>query len=275
MIDGGEHLKRGDWARLWRSLATSDLMTGSRGERVMVDRWQRLARRLDEGRGDPDPLLDTVLGWIDSGSTVADIGAGVGRWTVPLAERAAAVTAIEPVPEMREVLRARLSARGIGNADVRGTAWMDTELDRHDVVVSVHSAYTSPDLVGFVRKMETVARRRCCLVLRVPAWDGVLGELAERIRGGWHDSPNFIVGFNTLAETGIYPNVIMEAATSRVWLDASLDEAVRRARRHLHIDGDEHDLTIRSVLGERLVPEASGYRWPDGMRSALCWWEPA
>ncbi|MFQ5380453.1 MAG: hypothetical protein ACE5EF_02350, partial [Dehalococcoidia bacterium] len=161
------------------------------------------------------------------------------------------------------------------NVNVLPTAWMECEVESHDFVVSVHSTYTSPDLVGFVRKMEATARRRCCLVLRVPAWNGVMGELAEAIRGSWHDSPNFVVGFNALAEAGIHPNVIVEDVTARVWSDDSLDDAVRRARRHLHLEADEHDATILSVLRERLVKEGSGYRWPDGMRSALCWWEPA
>ena len=38
-----------DWAALWRELATSDIQASAEGEVQMIERWRRVARRLDSG----------------------------------------------------------------------------------------------------------------------------------------------------------------------------------------------------------------------------------
>lgn len=266
-------MKHGDWATLWKHLATGDLMTSDDGTRAMVERWRRLARRLDEQPGsDPDPLLDFVLTRLDPGMTVLDIGAGVGRWTIPIAQKVASVTAMEPVPEMREILEERLARHGVTNVNIVDTPWLETEVEPHSAVVAVHSMYTSPDLVEFVRKMEATAKDRY-LAMRVPAGDGIIGSLSELVRGEWHDSPNFIVGFNLLLEAGFHPRVLFEEQPVRVWNDPTVEDALARAKRHLHISDGSWDAQFRAVLESRLRRTGDGsYDWPDGMRSALCWW---
>ena len=215
-------------------------------------------------------MLDSV----GEDTTVLDIGAGVGRWTLRLSEKVAHVTAVEPLAGMCELLEERVRTRGIDNVALVSADWMQAQVEPHDVVVSVHSTYASSDLMGFVRKMEEKALGTCFLVLRVPAADGAMGELSERIRGCWHDSPNFVVGINALMEAGVYPNVHVEEVTSRAWVDVSMAQAIGRARRHLRLDSDSEDGTIREVLERRLVSQSDGLHWPDGMRSALCWWKP-
>jgi len=59
----------------------------------------------------------------------------------------------------------------------------------------------------------------------------------------------------------------------RLWTDSTLHDAMARAKRHLHIQDSSHDAAIREVLSRRLVFEHGAYRWPDGMRSALIWWD--
>jgi SAM-dependent methyltransferase len=263
-----------DWASLWRELASRDLMASAEGEAQMIERWRRVARQLDGGeKQDADPLLDFILGRLDPEVTVLDIGAAIGRWTVPIAKRVRQVTAVEPLPGMRQVLLERVSSRGLTNLTVVDVPWMEAKVAPHDVAIAAHATYTTPDLVGFVRKMEHCARRACYLVMRIPAHEGVIGELSERIRERWHDSPNFIVGYNVLLAAGFYPNVLLEPKPVRFWADPSLDHAVARAKRHLYIEDDGHDATIREILSRRLALVDGAYRWPDGMRSALIWWD--
>lgn len=263
-----------DWAALWRDLASSDLMASAEGEAQMVERWRRVARQLDGGeKQDPDPLLDFIRGRLEPEMSVLDIGAGIGRWTLPLAEKARRVTAVEPLPGMRQVLLERVSSRGLANVTAVDAPWMEAEVPPHDVTVAAHATYTTADLVGFVRKMDTCARRACYLAFRLPAHDGVIGGLSEHIWGRWHDSPNFIVGYNLLLAAGFYPNVLMEPRPTRYWIDPTLDAAVARARRHLHLTDTSHDAAIREILSRRLTLAEGAYRWPDGMRSALVWWD--
>ncbi|MBI4311463.1 MAG: methyltransferase domain-containing protein [Chloroflexi bacterium] len=267
----------GEWSALWRELATHDVQAGAEGERQMVSRWRRVAQELDAGGGlrpgFPDPLLDVLLSRLTPDMAVVDIGAGVGRWTVPIARKVRQVTAVEPTPGMREVLHERLARLGVANVTVLATPWMEVDLEPHDVAIASHSTYTSPDLLAFVRRMEACARAACYLALRVPAHDGAIGELSARLRGQWHDSPNFTVGFNLLLAAGIYPNVLMENAPVRRWTDATLEDAVERAKRHLRLEGAGRDAEIRECLGRRLQRVDGAYRWPDGMRSALLYWD--
>jgi hypothetical protein len=168
----------------------------------------------------------------------------------------------------------RESAAAVTNITVVEAAWQDAEVGPHDVALSSHAMYSSPDLVAFVAKMERVARRLCALVLRVPNHDGIIGQLTHRIHGRWHDSPNFVLAFNILLGTGIRPNVMMEPEVRR-WTDDTFEDAVVRARRHLRLgEATAHDDTIRAVLRQRLVAREGRLVWPDGMRSALVWWSP-
>lgn len=59
--------------------------------------------------GYPAELFDDALAYarLEPGGQVLDIGAGTGRATLPLAERGATVTALEPDPAMAAVLRAK------------------------------------------------------------------------------------------------------------------------------------------------------------------------
>ena len=200
-----------DWGALWRELASGDLMASAEGEAKMIERWRRVARQLDSGeRQDPDPLLDFILDRLGPEMTVVDIGAGIGRLTLPIAGKVRQITAVEPLPGMRQVLLERVSSRGLTNVTTVDAPWMEAEVPPHDVAIAAHATYTTPDLIAYVRKMDACARRTCYLTFRIPAHDGVIGELSERIRGQWHDSPNFIVGYNLLLSAGYHPNVLME-----------------------------------------------------------------
>jgi SAM-dependent methyltransferase len=264
-----------DWAALWRGLASRDIQASDEGAAEMVERWRKFARRLDaEGEATPDPLLEHILGLVTPDLTVLDVGAGIGRWSLPIAGKARHVTAVEPLWGMRQVLAERAAARGIVNLEVVSAPWLTVEVPPHDIVIAAHATYTTPDLLGFVRKMETCARRTCYLVLRLPAHDGVIGELGQQIHGLWHDSPNFIVGYNLLLSAGLYPSVLVERSPVRHWVDSSLEAAVVRAKRHLHLADDRHDPAIRDLLSRRLTRVEQGYRWPDCMRSALISWHP-
>ncbi len=261
-----------DWEALWKELASSDRMAGAGDQAQMVARWRRVAQQLDKGeRREPEPLLEFILGRLAPEMTVLDIGAGIGRWSLPIARHVRRVTAVEPLAEMRQILLERAAARQIGNLDVVAAPWMEADLPPHDVVIAAHATYSTADLAGFVRKMAASALRTWYLALRVPAHDGVIGELSQRIRGCWHDSPNFAVGYNLLLVAGFYPNVLMESRPARSWGDPTLEAALERAKRQLGLRGTHHDELVREVLSRRLTCEGGGYRWPDGMRSALVW----
>lgn len=263
-----------DWAGLWRELV-------EQSERYLAahadpDRSARYLRRLRSGpRGlaQADRLVDFVASQLTPQSTVLDIGAAAGRWSIRLARQARHVTAIEPSAELCDALRSHAKQAGVQNLTVVSSTWEGCEVDPHDVVLNSHAMYGTADLEGLVRSMEHRARQACVLVMRAVAHDGAMAELCRRVRGHVHDSPNFEIGYNVLLSMGIQADVVFDAQC-RYWEDADLEQALRRAKRHLYLAPDDTswDAQIREVLTGHLRPREGRLQWPAGVRSALMWW---
>jgi len=217
--------------------------------------------------------MQCVLGRLEADDTVLDIGAGIGRWSIPMALVCRNVTALDVSPGMLEITLENAEYDAVGNIETLLGDWATVDPEPHDYVLSSHAAYVSRDIVGYARKMERLARKACFIVLRLPRHDGIIGELSRRIHGSWHDSPNFVVGYNALLQAGISGHVIMEEAGRR-WHDETREDALARAKRHLRLSSDEHDALILAVLDERLEFGDGEYHWPDWRRSALIWWPP-
>jgi SAM-dependent methyltransferase len=265
-----------DYARLWRHLVERFREDPVQSEKSMMARWRKRARSRGYSeerrkRDRDDPLMQFVLGRLGPEDTALDVGAGIGRWSIPMARECLKVTALDKLPAMLEIIRENASHEGVENIETIQGDWQEADLEPHDHVLSSHAAYASPGIVGYARKMESLARKACYLVMRVPKHDGVIGELSRRIHGCWHDSPNFLVGYSALLQSGISGHVIMEEA-GRYWHNETLEEALDRVKRHLHLHSGEHDGVIMNVLGERLSLRDGEYWWPDWMRSALIWW---
>jgi SAM-dependent methyltransferase len=257
-----------NWVELWRELVIANDLSDN-GRRAL--RYETHARKMAER---PDPLLDFVLTQISLEETAIDIGAGGGRWTLPLARKARTVYAVEPSETMLGLLRRNISASGVNNIQIISTTWEEARVQPQDNVICSHAMYSSPDLAAFVRKMEDHALKRCYLEIRIPPVEGVLGELALAVYGRRHDSPNAIIAYNALYSLGIYANMMIED-TIYPWTDFSLEDAFTRVKRHLRLErSTAYDILIREVLHRRLSCHDGLYIWPDGMRSALFWWTP-
>jgi len=264
-------MKEVDWLELWREL----VMRSSRPKkkRKMVERYKAHSRKRTER---PDPLLDFILKETDVQDTVIDIGPGTGRWTIPLAKTIKSVTAIEPTSGMTDILRENIGNAGLGNVDIFSQTWEDASPAIHDIVLCAHAMYGSPDLATFVRKMESFSRKRCYLALRLPPADGIMAELSFKIYGCRHDSPDAVIAYNALYTMGIHANVLVENGMAN-WANDTLEDAFNRARRHLRLGTSAtttYDELIYSTLNRRLSFSNGVYSWPDGMRSALLWWNP-
>jgi FkbM family methyltransferase len=127
-----------DWLELWRELVVANLHTL---DSAPTKRYEAHSYRKKQR---PDPLLDCVVQSIDASMTILDIGAGNGRWTIPLARKAKSVTAIEPDADMLNELRENIKT-GSGNIQNIQSSWEDAEVEVHDIAVCAHAMYSSPD----------------------------------------------------------------------------------------------------------------------------------
>jgi SAM-dependent methyltransferase len=257
-----------DWLDLWRELTIAGHST-SKSE--LAKRYKVHARRSKER---PDELLDYIVSQTDSNTTVLDIGAGSGRWTIPLAGTANTVTAVEPSGTMLDNLQGNIASAQLNNIQTIQSSWEDAVVKPHDITVCAHAMYSSPDLASFVRKIEQHTTRTCYMALRLPPSDGIITELSYAIYGRYHDSPNAIIAYHALYSIGIYANVLVETAVNH-WKDNTFEEAFARAKRHLRLQSSTaYDQLISDTLTRRMSIVDNLYIWPDGMRSALLWWSP-
>jgi 2-polyprenyl-3-methyl-5-hydroxy-6-metoxy-1,4-benzoquinol methylase len=280
---GAETQQLTDWAAVWRELVERRARGhgGNGGADDQHDPWAGRARefgdRVRRRWSGSDSSREFVLGRVEAGATVLDIGAGTGAWSIMLARKASRVTAIDASPAMLHVLRENLLAEGVTNVAVVPGRWPYLAVEPHDYTLCSHAMYGSPDLPAFVERMMGVTRRSCFLVLRAPLARGIMAEAAEHLWGHPLDSPNFTVAFNVLLEMGLTPNVLME--TGGTWdarTSTTLDEALARMRRHFGLDDSAaHDAYFRQLLGRRLERRDGRLVWERDMRSALVYWDVA
>lgn len=272
-----------DWIGLWRELV--EVHVGSWSARFTEEGGEEKAdkaiarsfdARVKERSKKRDSSRQAVIDALQAhpGSTLLDIGAGSGTWACRMAPYARCITALDASGAMIDLIQEKLEAEGIDNVRTLLGMWPDVAVEPHDFSLCSHAMYGSADLPAFVRRMMTVTRRTCFLVMRVPTPDGVMAEAARHIWGHPYDSPNFHVAYNALLQMGLFPNVLME--DSGLWpprTNESLEEALSKVKRRLGLTGTtEHDDFLIDLLRRRLTWQDGHYVWPAGIRSALIYW---
>jgi SAM-dependent methyltransferase len=123
-----------------------------------------------------EEALDALVALIEPGDRWLDIGAGAGRYALPLALRAREVIAVEPSASMRNALRTGKEEHGLANLRIVPGTWpeaLDTLGDPPiaEVALVAHVGYDIEDIGPFVDAMERAASRLCVAMLtdRSPA----------------------------------------------------------------------------------------------------------
>src|SRR5215212_8415109 len=171
--------------------ATADRLEAAWAERVRANRVQ-----VDEVRELPDhdfyapvsslfvadarrrgeEALDALLALADPAERWLDIGAGAGRYALPLALRVSEVVAVEPSASMRNALRTGASEHGVSNVRIVGAPWPAAlgqlgDPPVADVAFIAHVGYDIEEIGPFIDAMERSASRQCVAMLtdRSPA----------------------------------------------------------------------------------------------------------
>jgi precorrin-6B methylase 2 len=122
-----------------------------------------------------DPVLGALLALARPDDTWLDIGAGAGRYALPLARQVREVIALDPSPSMLTGLRAGMAEHGIPNIRVVEGRWPADAAEAGglvaDVALIAHVGYDVEEIGPFIDAMEGAARRLCVAVLmeRSPA----------------------------------------------------------------------------------------------------------
>nr|WP_054858354.1 class I SAM-dependent methyltransferase [Methanobacterium formicicum] len=148
-----------DWNGLWNK-SLQNLPKKNNPES-----WDNIASKFNEWmeKDDyPEKLLNRIE--LDSNDSVLDIGCGNGVITIPLAQKAIKVTAMDISSKMLEILMKNAKDSGLNNINTFNQRIEDvTEEDvgKHDVVVASRSLNGVSDIGKELEKINNIAKKKC------------------------------------------------------------------------------------------------------------------
>ena len=265
------------------ALAAEDWADRVRANREQVDRLREAPDgtdfyrdvsaifRADPRRSD-DPVLEELLAEAMPSETWLDIGAGAGRYALPLALRVSGVIAIDPSPAMLAGLGDGIRELGVSNIRVVEGRWpADAFRLAHagqvrgrepaavaDVALIAHVGYDVEPIAPFLDAMEAAARDRCVALLmdRSPAsvaepfWPPVHGEPRASL-------PALSEFVELLEARGATPSVALVPGEPRRW--STIEELEGFLRRQLWIaPGGDKDRRFLEELDRRVTSDPDG-----------------
>ena len=226
----------------------------------------------DDPRRTDDPVLNLLREMSRPNATWVDIGAGGGRYALPLALVSKQVIAIEPSEGMREVLQSGMAQHGIENVEINALRWPEgSDQVSADLSLMAHVGYDIRDINAFLDGTERATRERCVMVMmdRAPSagftqlWDDIHGEHRYQLPG--------------FRELGIL--LLARGATPEIRLVPRSfppmdDEHIRNdARRRLWLsEGSEKDQRVQRLLDGLLLAGTDSFGYPSVI--AVVSWEP-
>ena len=168
-----------------------------RANREQVDRFREVPDGADFYastssifRADPDRTDDDVanvlLGLARPDDVWLDIGAGAGRYALPLARHVREVVAIEPSPGMAGALAEVAADHAIANVRQVAARWPMERAPSGDVALMAHVGYDIERIGAFLDAVEAAAPRRVALLMEqqpamaaAPFWAAIYGEHAQ------------------------------------------------------------------------------------------------
>ncbi len=235
--------------------------------RTSHDFWSRRApsfHRATRDTATADPIFARLRRAVGRRTTVLDVGAGTGRFTVALTPLARRVVAVEPNPHMRTYLEEEVRHRGLANVEVVPAEWQDAPVElQADVVLCSHVLYPILDVERFLRKLDRAAQRQCFLYLRADHPDRVTSPLWQHFHGEPRRlPPTYIAAVDVLAEMGIFADVeIVPHQPSWRW--DSLDDATDELLENLILaDTAPIRAELRRLLAAFLVEQGGSLALP-------------
>ena len=267
-----------DWPAYWRAMVEAREAARHAAPPAGGSRWDGRAERfafLTRSLDAADPFVTTLKSVLRAADAVLDVGAGAGRYSLPVAEAVRRVTAVEPSAGMRAQLARAATERRLSNVHIVPSSWEVAEVEPHDAAFVANVLHFVPDAVRFIEKLDRSARRACFILHRVeeratpllPLWETIWGEPRPPEPGGL-DLLNLLYFLGIRADFRLVP---LDAPARY----ASLEEALAEARRLLDLAFDDHthDAAIRAFVSGILVERNGLLEYPPGPQMAIISWE--
>ena len=145
---------RAQRARLHGAQAPDDPWAGPIAQRFRADPHRPL-----------DANLTVLASHIRPEDVLLDVGGGAGRVALPLALRCREVTVVDASPGMGAEFATVAAAAGIANARFVHANWLEAESLQGDVTLTSNVTYFVREIVPFVKKLASAARRQVMITV--------------------------------------------------------------------------------------------------------------
>ena len=240
--------------------------------------------RDDPGRTD-DAVLGALVELARADDAWLDIGAGGGRYALPLARRVREIVAVDPSGAMLGVLREGMHEHGIANVRVVEGRWPSVDLAamtaqdtsaRVDVALMAHVGYDIEAIGPFLDAAEATATRQCVAVLGEGAMTTVASLFWAEVHGEVRiPLPALPELLTLLVARGRLPEVRLVDRQPPIF--DSFEALLAMARRQLWLAvGSERDDRLVRLLRESAI-ERDGRWGVDRVptRIGIVTWEPS
>lgn len=261
-----------DWNSLWNQ-SVKNLPKKNNSES-----WDNIAPKFSqwmEKDDYPEKVLSRIK--IEPSDSVLDVGCGSGAITIPLAQNANTVTAMDMSSKMLEILTEKAEKSGLNHINAINKRIEDVgveEIGKHDVVVASRSLNGVSNIREELEKINAIARKYVFITIWGVDNRKFEREMAELLGRESHSHPDYIYVYNILHQMGIYANVEMLECNTRNYY-SSLEEALDRLRWRIGDLNKDEESILRGYLEQNMIKN------PDGTISyskgnadwVLIWWK--
>lgn len=235
-----------------------------------AQRFARFSRQLDPD----DPFLRFTRERARPTDTLLDVGAGTGRFALPLARSVSLVVAVDPSAAMLGELRRSADADGIANVQTIEARWEDADVEPAELVLCAHVVYPIRQIGPFVQKLDAHLRRDGLIYMRVGQVDDWVAEAWEQVHGTPRlPHPDFRLLERVLESLQIPAVLEVVGFTNRVTY-ADAGEARDDLAERLGVQPETAEAErLDQYIGDRLVPIQDGIAFPARpVQGAIFFW---
>jgi len=233
--------------------------------------------RADRERADDARVLEVLRSLTRRDDVIVDVGAGAGRFAIPLAGCVREVVAVEPSAAMRTTLESDIQRAGVTNVRVVPLRWEQVSDLHGDLVFAAHVLYPLTEIEQFVRHLDAAAERWAAMLVfeapplswLFPFWPAVHGE--TRL-----PPPHLPQLIEVVTELGLGP-LIVETTDVEPFELGPPDLARTKLRRRLYVAaGSAADDRLGRAMAN-LLDNCSGLLVPrveQPIRVGMVRWQP-
>jgi SAM-dependent methyltransferase len=258
------------------------------GTQPPADAWAGpIARRF---RADPHRPLDTNLAVLASHirpeDVFLDVGGGAGRIALPIALRCREVITVDASPGMGAEFTAAAAEAGLANARFVHANWLEAEGIQGDVALTSNVTYFVREIVPFITKLVSAARRRVMITVWSVANPNQSTALFRLVYGeeqapapGYRELLPVLWELDILPDVHVLPGVpVVPGGNMGARLPQTPEDAVQLALQGQWLGPQDHARArhlIEERFSELFAPSPEGFRplWRQEAREMLITWE--